>query len=85
MNEERPLTDRAVWLFVAIAMAGGMFAAGLAIRAFVSGRIALKHSVVTEIDKPFFFYLLTALLGLLAMWMLGEGIRIAIKHLPERR
>ena len=72
-------------MFVAIAIAGGMFVAGLAIRAFVPGRIVLKHSVVTELDKPFFFYLLTALLGLLAIWMLREGIRIATKHLRARR
>ncbi|MDX3976644.1 hypothetical protein [Shinella sp.] len=85
MNEDRPSTDRAVWLFVAAAIAGGLFVAGFALRTFVSGRITLKRSEVTEIDKPFFFYLLTALLGLLAVLMFRAGIRIAIKHLRERR
>ena len=85
MNEKRPFTDRAVWLFVAAAIAGGLFVTGLAIRAFVSGRITLKHSVVIEIDKPFFFYLLTALCGLLAILMFRAGVLIAIKHLRERR
>jgi hypothetical protein len=85
MSERLLSTDRVVWLFVAVAIAGGLFVAGLAVRTLVSGRITLKHSVVTELDKPFFFYLLTALCGLLAILMFCAGVLIAIKHLRARR
>jgi thiol:disulfide interchange protein len=84
MNEKRPSTDRAVVLFVAISVAGGLCIAAFATHAFMLGRITLKNSIVTELEKPFLFYFLTALLGLLAILMFRAGLLTAIKHFGKR-
>lgn len=85
MNGARPSKSHVVWWLVVVPIAGGLFIGALAVRAYVSGRITLTHSVVTEVDNPFFFYTMTGLFGLIAILMIRAGALIAIQQLRKPR
>lgn len=84
MTDKSPPTTRVRWLSVMIAFAGGIFATWQAIQAFLSGRIPLKSTVVTVVDDPLFFYLMTGMFVLIASLMFRSGILYMLKLLRER-